>query len=73
MRQHVNPLSNVFFDIEPLPPLKEIFNDFTKPLHLDIGCGSGDIALQISKEVNTITVCDHKNLIERIKKIKSLL
>ena len=39
---------------------------------LDIGCGSGDIAFQISKEVNTITLCDHKNLIERIKKINKL-
>ncbi|OUU22476.1 MAG: hypothetical protein CBB97_14990 [Candidatus Endolissoclinum sp. TMED37] len=36
---------------------------------LDIGCGSGDVALHISKDVNTITVCDHRNLIQRLKKI----
>tara|TARA_Y100000589_G_scaffold120197_1_gene114627 strand:+ start:104 stop:733 length:630 start_codon:yes stop_codon:yes gene_type:complete len=48
MRQHVNPLSNVFFDIEPLPPLKEIFNDFTKPLHLDIGCGAGNFLINLA-------------------------
>jgi len=52
MRQHVNPLSNVFYDIEPLPPLKDIFNDITKPLHLDIGCGSGDFLMQLANNNN---------------------
>ena len=36
---------------------------------LDIGCGSGNIAIQISKEVNSISVCDHPNLIKRLKRI----
>ena len=49
MRQHANPLSKVFKDIQPIPPLKEIFNDFTKPLHLDIGCGSGDFLMNLAK------------------------
>ena len=48
MRQHVNPLSKVFNDIEPIPPLKDIFNDMTKPLHLDIGCGSGNFLMYLA-------------------------
>ncbi len=39
---------------------------------LDIGCGSGDIAIQISKSVNSITVCDHQNTINRLMKINKL-
>jgi len=50
MRQHVNPLSKVFNNIEPIPPLKDIFNDLTKPLHLDIGCGSGDFLIQLANQ-----------------------
>ena len=49
MRQHVNPLSKVFNNIEPIPYLKEIFNDYTKPLHLDIGCGSGNFLINLAK------------------------
>ena len=48
MRQHVNPLSKVFKDIKPLPPLKEIFNDPSKPLHFDIGCGSGNFLINLA-------------------------
>ena len=50
MRQHVNPLSKVFNNIEPIPPLKDIFNDLTNPLHLDIGCGSGDFLIQLANQ-----------------------
>ena len=53
MRQHVNPLSKVFNDIEPLPPLKDIFRDYTKPLHLDIGCGSGDFLINLANHNKT--------------------
>ena len=50
MRQHVNPLSKVFNDIEPIPPLKEIFNQHTRPLHLDIGCGSGTFLFNLANQ-----------------------
>ena len=50
MRQHVNPLSKVFNDIQPLPPLKDIFSNYTKPLHLDIGCGSGDFLINLASQ-----------------------
>tara|TARA_B100000674_G_scaffold204568_1_gene167107 strand:+ start:623 stop:1252 length:630 start_codon:yes stop_codon:yes gene_type:complete len=48
MRQHVNPLSKNFNVIEPLPPLEDIFNDYTKPLHIDIGCGSGNFLINLA-------------------------
>ncbi len=48
MRQHVNPLSIVFNSVEPLPPLKDIFNDPIKPLHFDIGCGSGNFLFDLA-------------------------
>ena len=48
MRQHVNPLSKFFNDIEPIPLLKDIFDDFNKPLHLDIGCGSGNFLIKLA-------------------------
>ena len=34
---------------------------------LDIGCGSGDIAISISEKVKTITVCDHENVLKRLE------
>ena len=50
MRQHVNPFSKVFNDIEPIPPLNEIFSEPQKPLHLDIGCGSGTFLLNLANQ-----------------------
>ena len=34
---------------------------------LDIGCGSGDISYKLSKLVDSVTLCDHPRIIERIK------
>ena len=48
MRQHVNPLSNHFEDIEPIPKLIDIFDDPLKPLHLDVGCASGDFLFELA-------------------------
>ena len=70
MRQHVNPLSKVFNDIEPIPPLQEIFNDPTKPLHLDIGCGSGNFLLNVAnqnKNWNYIGLEIREKLVEKAK------
>jgi len=50
MRQHVNPLSKVFQVIEPIPALEQIFNEPTKPLHLDVGCGSGTFLLNLANQ-----------------------
>ena len=48
MRQHVNPLSKHFFEIDPIPPLNEVFENPNLPLHLDIGCASGDFLFELS-------------------------
>ena len=48
MRQHVNPLSKNFFEIDPIPPLNRIFENPKLPLHLDIGCASGDFLFELS-------------------------
>ena len=48
MRQHVNPLSKNFLEIDPIPPLNEIFENPKSSLHLDIGCASGDFLFELS-------------------------
>ncbi len=52
MRQHVNPLSKNFFQIDPIPPIKEIFENPKLPLHLDIGCASGEFLFELSSKNN---------------------
>ena len=48
MRQHVNPLSKIFEEIEPIPPLIKIFENPSLPLHLDIGCAAGDYLFELA-------------------------
>ena len=48
MRQHVNPLSKNFLEIDPLPPLNEVFKNPNLPLHLDIGSASGEFLFELS-------------------------
>ncbi len=48
MRQHVNPLSKNFFEINPIPPLNEVFENPSLPIHLDIGCASGNFLFELS-------------------------
>ena len=52
MRQHVNPLSKNFNQIERVPSLVEMFGDPKLNLHLDIGCASGDFLFDLAL-VNT--------------------
>ena len=52
MRQHVNPLSKNFNQIESIPSLVEIFGNSKLNLHLDIGCASGDFLFDLAL-VNT--------------------
>ena len=52
MRQHVNPLSKHFDEIERIPPLIEMFDDYKLPLHLDIGCAAGEFLFDLAL-VNT--------------------
>ena len=52
MRQHVNPLSNNFDQIERIPSLIEMFDDSKLNLHLDIGCAAGKFLFDLAL-VNT--------------------
>ena len=48
MRQHVNPLSKHFDEVEKIPSLKGMFTNPKLPLHLDIGCASGEFLFDLS-------------------------
>ena len=48
MRQHVNPLSKHFFETDPIPPLNEVFENPNLPIHIDVGCASGDFLFELS-------------------------
>jgi len=52
MRQHVNPLSKNFNEIERIPSLIEMFGDSKLNLHLDIGCAAGEFLFDLAL-VNT--------------------
>ena len=52
MRQHVNPLSSNFDQIERIPSLINIFSDTKLNLHLDIGCAAGEFLFDLAL-VNT--------------------
>ena len=48
MRQHVNPLSKHFNDIERIPSLIDMFADPDCKLHLDIGCAAGKFLFDLA-------------------------
>ena len=48
MRQHVNPLSRNFDEVEKIPSLIEMFDDSKLNLHLDIGCASGEFLFDLA-------------------------
>ena len=50
MRQHVNPLSKNFNEIERIPSLIEMFGDPKLNLHLDIGCAAGEFLFDLALE-----------------------
>ena len=52
MRQHVNPLSSNFNEIEKIPFLIGMFGDPKLKLHLDIGCAAGEFLFDLAL-VNT--------------------
>ena len=52
MRQHVNPLSKNFNEIERIPSLIEMFNDSKLDIHLDIGCAAGDFLFDLAVLTN---------------------
>ena len=70
MRQHVNPLSKNFDDIEKIPSLMEIFGDPKLNLHLDIGSAAGeflfDLAL-LNKDWNYLGIEIREKLVQTAK------
>ena len=70
MRQHVNPLSSNFNQIERIPSLSEMFGDSKLNLHLDIGCASGeflfDLAL-VNKSWNYLGIEIREKLVKNAK------
>ena len=50
MRQHVNPLSKNFDQIQKIPSLIEMFDDSRLNLHIDIGCASGEYLFDLALE-----------------------
>ena len=48
MRQHVNPLSKNFNEVERIPSLIEMFGDSRLNLHLDIGCAAGEFLFDLA-------------------------
>ena len=48
MRQHVNPLSSNFKQIERIPSLSEMFGDSKLNLHLDIGSAAGEFLFDLA-------------------------
>ena len=50
MRQHVNPLSKNFDEIEKIPSLIEMFDNSKLNLHLDIGCAAGEYLFDLALE-----------------------
>ena len=48
MRQHVNPLSKNFNEIESIPSLSKMFSDSNLKLHLDIGCAAGEFLFDLA-------------------------
>ena len=81
MRQHVNPLSKNFDDIERIPSLIEMFDDSKLNLHLDIGCAAGEFLFDLAlnnTHWNYLGIEIRKKLVKtaklkvREKKIKNL-
>ena len=52
MRQHVNPLSRNFDEIERIPSLIEMFENPQLNLHVDMGCAAGGVLFDLAL-VNT--------------------
>lgn len=49
VRQHVNPLSSYHQAPRPLPPPDQLFEQPTRPIHLDIGCARGRFLLAMAQ------------------------
>ena len=53
MRQHVNPLSKNFVEVERIPSLIQMFDKSNLNLHLDIGSAAGDFLFDLALANNS--------------------
>ncbi len=49
VREHVNPLAKRYQSPTAIPQWESIYADWTRPLHLDIGCARGVFAQQMAQ------------------------
>lgn len=74
IREHVNPLSHRYRLPTPPPPWENIYQDWSKPLSLDIGCGKGGYLLAIAASNphwNYLGLEIRAPLVERALKLKT--
>ncbi|EFA81434.1 tRNA (guanine-N(7))-methyltransferase [Heterostelium album PN500] len=75
-RQHVNPLSyRLQMTLDP-PKWEEIFADLTLPIHIDLGCGKGDMLVKsaiLKPDYNYLGIDIRDHCIEMANSSKSLL
>tara|TARA_Y100000991_G_scaffold190141_1_gene156376 strand:+ start:69 stop:692 length:624 start_codon:yes stop_codon:yes gene_type:complete len=70
MRQHVNPLSRNFDEIESIPSFSEMFDDSKLNLHLDIGSAAGDFLFDlalVNKKWNYLGIEIREKLVKTAK------
>ena len=70
MRQHVNPLSRNFDELEKIPSLIKIFDDSKLNLHLDIGCAAGEFLFDLAldnKDWNYLGIEIRERLVKTAK------
>ena len=65
VRQHVNPLSNRYNQVQPAPVWADAFADPTRPLVVDIGCGYGRACALSPSPSLARTPCTRSSLRER--------
>ena len=81
MRQHVNPLSKNFDEVEKFPSLIEMFDDAKSNIHVDIGSAAGDFLFDlasVNKNWNYLGIEIRERLVKtaklkvKDKKVKNL-
>ncbi len=76
VRQHVNPFSPQYQKQIPEPDWNNLFEDFNKPLHIDLGCAKGKLILQLSQNdpsTNYLGVEIRKPLVDYANEVKNNL
>ncbi|MEL6927316.1 MAG: tRNA (guanosine(46)-N7)-methyltransferase TrmB [Cyanobacteria bacterium J06600_6] len=76
IRQHVNPLARKFQEPIPIPEWQKIYQNFERPLYLDIGCARGRFLLAMAEqnpEVNYLGIEIREQLVDSANKERDRL